>query len=177
MKLKYLSILPLLLITGCASTYIHSELRPIEAKLDINKGVLISTPKDGVYGNTQYQNSGKMTASVIKEAFSKHALKVDLVDNCSGDRCLKNIDAIKYGYYVMPTILQWEDRATAWSGLPDRIEVKIEVYDAKTSKELSSASYTGKSKWMTLGGDNPQDLLSVPTNKYVNGLYGVLGSE
>lgn len=160
-----------LFVTGCSSTYKYSELAPIETNLDSRKGVLISTPEDASYGSTQYRGSGRMTANAVRAAFSKNASKVDLTANCRGDDCLDTIDVRKYGYYVKPIILQWEDRATEWSGRPDRIEIQLVIYDAATKRELANSSYTGTSKWATFGGDRPQDLLPEPTYQYVNGLY------
>ncbi len=78
---------------------------------------------------------------------------------------------------VTTEILHWEDRATEWSGRPDRVEVQISVYDTSTREEVASSSYSGKSKWATFGGDHPQDLLSEPTDNYVRSLYGVKEKE
>ncbi len=172
MRLKIAFLLMALFVSGCASTYKQSELKPAELKLDRNLGVLISTPPDGSYESKQYQDSGIMTANAIKEAFSQHASNVELTTDCNGSDCFRSIDIEKYGYFVKPSILHWEDRNTEWSGKSDRIEIQIVVYDAVTQKELANSTYTGKSKWATLGGDHPQDLLPDPTNQYVNTLYG-----
>lgn len=166
-----LVVLSLSLISGCASTYKHSEFQAPTSKLDSTKGILISTPKNGWYGNTQYRNSGRMTANAIKAAFSKNAKKADVTRDCKGDECLSSIDIGKYGYYVKPIILHWEDRATEWSGKPDRVEIQMVVFDVLTKGELANSSYTGTSKWATFGGDHPQDLLHDPTNEYVSSLY------
>jgi hypothetical protein len=170
LRLLLVTVLTLFAI-GCSSTYKHSELQPIETNLDSRKGVLISTPKDGWYGNTQYRDSGRMTASAVRAAFSKHASSVDLISNCHGDDCLDTIDVEKYGYYVKPEILHWEDRATEWSGKSDRIEIQLVIFNAVTKEELANSSYTGTSKWATFGGDHPQDLLPESTYQYVNRLY------
>jgi len=159
------------LVTGCASTYKHADLHKIGSMLDPNSGILISVPKDGFYETRTYTNSGRMTANAFNAAFSKKAPKVEVVDNCHGENCLNNIDAQKYGYYVEPNILHWEDRNTEWSGKPDRIEIQIVIFDTRTKQQLANSSYTGKSKWGTFGGDHPQDLLQEPTEKYVNSLY------
>jgi hypothetical protein len=71
----------------------------------------------------------------------------------------------------VPEILSWEDRATEWSGIPDSIEIKLSLYDGASGQELSSVVITGKSKWATLGGDHPQDLLAAPFRKFVESLY------
>ena len=85
--------------------------------------------------------------------------------------CLKSNTAGPFDYYVIPEILHWEDRATEWSGLPDKIEVKIIVYDGGTGNEVASTLISGQSKWATFGGDHPQDLLPEPLNNYVESLY------
>jgi hypothetical protein len=72
---------------------------------------------------------------------------------------------------VYPTILHWEDRATEWSGIPDRVEIKIEIIGATTGKGLDSAIIKGKSGLATFGGDHPQDLLPKPVEDYVSGLF------
>lgn len=168
---KILIFTAIFIVTGCTSTYRYSDLQEPTAKLDSNLGVLISIPEDGWYGSQQYRNSGQMTANAVRAAFSKNAIKVDLAKNCQNEKCLENIDIEKYGYLVKPIILHWEDRATEWSGKPDRIEIQLVVYDAVTREELANSSYTGKSKWATFGGDHPQDLLPEPTNAYVSSLY------
>ncbi|WP_417667543.1 DUF4823 domain-containing protein [Pseudidiomarina sp.] len=161
----------MMLFSGCASTYNYSEFQAPVDKLDPSLGVLISVPEDGWYENTQYRNSGRMTVNAVRAAFSKNASKVDIAQDCHDEECLDKIDVERYGYFVKPVILHWEDRATEWSGKPDRIEIQIVIYDAITKSELANSSYTGKSKWATFGGDHPQDLLPEPTNEYVSNLY------
>ncbi len=112
-----------------------------------------------------------MTANTVRSAFSKNASKVTITTDCKGQECLESIDPNAYGYFVQPIILHWEDRATEWSGKSDKVEIQIITYDSKTQKEIGNTTYTGKSKWLTFGGDHPQDLLEEPTLKYVESLY------
>ncbi len=65
-------------------------------------------------------------------------------------------------YLVYPTILHWEDRATEWSAIPDKVEVKIEVVEAATDRSIASAVIKGNSGLAAFGGDHPQDLLPEP---------------
>ncbi|MCG9738043.1 DUF4823 domain-containing protein [Shewanella insulae] len=160
-----------LLLTACSSTYQHSALQAPIAKLDPAKGVLIAMPKDGWYGDKVYRNSGRMTANAVRSAFSKYTSRVSIAADCVGDDCLKQLDANQFGYFVKPIILHWEDRATEWSGISDTIEIQLIVIDARTKQEIANASYTGKSKWASFGGDHPQDLLPEPTNEFVSSLY------
>jgi len=171
MNIKFLLVVSMLVTAGCASTYIVNESKPIDTKLDSSLPVLISIPKDGSFGNNNYTNSGRMTANAVKSAFVKHVSQVDISENCQGNTCLSEADSIKYGYYVKPVILHWEERNTEWSGKPDRIEIQLVIYDTVTRKIVASSSFSGKSKWATLGGDHPQELLPKPTDAYVETLY------
>jgi hypothetical protein len=162
-----------LLLAGCASTYEQQDMRPVSDALDPTKTVLISVPNDGTYGSTVYENSGMMTAEAVMAAFAAHAANADLITGCVGRDCLEVVDGEMCGYYVMPVIRHWEDRATEWSGKADRIDIQLVIFNAATGEEIANSSYTGKSKWMTFGGDHPQDLLTEPTNDLVADLYGV----
>jgi hypothetical protein len=160
-----------LLVAGCASTYTNIPVVPPTAKLVAGNAVLIATPANGSYGTAVYSSSGKMTADAVRAAFMRYAANATVVPNCRDLPCLEKAQTPAFGgYYVVPEILHWEDRATEWSGIPDRLEVKLLVYDS-SKKEIAATIIGGKSKWATLGGDHPQDLLPEPLNKYVDSLY------
>ena len=159
------------MLAGCAATYQMQTLNETKTFLERGKGVYISIPKDGSYGNDVYSNSGRMTADALKAGFMKYSNKVYLTNECHGDTCFEKIPIEEYSYYVWPEILHWEERATEWLGLPDRIEVKILIFDTGTKQELSSVVLRGKSKWATFGGDHPQDLLPEPINDYLILMY------
>jgi hypothetical protein len=159
---------------GCTSTYNHLVSRATSEKLDPELGVLISTPEDGSYGDKVYRNSGRMTSNAIMIEFSKFTKRADITEECKGNQCLNIIETQKYGYYVEPKILHWEDRNTEWSGKSDRINIQLTIFDALSKRELAKSTYAGKSKWGTFGGDHPQDLLPEPTRNYVESLYSGL---
>ena len=92
-------------------------------------------------------------------------------DECSGIECFSLIDESKFGYFVDPVILHWEDRSTEWSGKSDRLEVQLKIVDVVSRGEIASTVISGKSKWLTFGGDHPQDLLKSPIEGYVESLY------
>lgn len=76
-----------------------------------------------------------------------------------------------FDYLIFPPILEWEDRATEWSGIPDKASIKISIIKVSTSKTIDSAIIKGKSGVATFGGDHPQDLLVKPVDDYVNSLF------
>ena len=143
----------------------------METKLNPYAGILISVPENGWYGEKTYTNSGKETAKAVKNAFLKHSKIVVISDSCKKEDCLKSIDVEKYAYYVKPEILHWEDRATEWSGRADKVKIQVVVYDSSSKKQIAEFSYSAKSKWLTFGGDQPQDLLQKSLDHYVNLLF------
>lgn len=155
---------------GC-TTYSQKNVSEASAKLQRGKSVAIAMPTNGQYGSTVYSGSGHMTATPVQGAFSRHTNRTTAVANCKDLNCLMTDRSQISDYYVVPEILHWEDRATEWSGIPDKIEVKITVFDGLTGNDIALTIISGKSKWLTLGGDKPQDLLPEPLNAYVESLY------
>lgn len=158
-------------LTGCSAKYGENVLDKANVDLVKDKAIVIAEPANGFYGNIQYPDSGKMTANAVKAAFSRYSDKITVKSGCKDLTCLTPSGGGFSGYYVVPEILHWEDRATEWSGIPDKIDVKLTVYDGLNSKRIASTILSGKSKWMTFGGDHPQDLLAQPINNYVESLY------
>jgi len=159
------------LVSACSATYKQNVLLEPSTKLVKGKSVLIATPADRWYGKIEYAGSGRMTALATQAAFARFSNNVSISADCKDLACLKKSASGPFDYYVIPEILHWEDRATEWSRLPDKIEVKIMVYDGGTGKELASTLISGESKLGTFGGDHPQDLLPEPLNNYVESLY------
>jgi len=161
----------LLVISGCTSTYTKMTLSQPSTVLQRGKTVAIATPDDGFYETKQYRGSGQSTAQAARAAFAKFAAQTSVLPECKVLACLKETSAVGSDYLVVPEILHWEDRNTEWSGIKDKLEIKLSVYDAKTGKELAATVLAGKSKWMTFGGDHPQDLLQEPIDAYVATLF------
>lgn len=156
---------------GCTATYQQNTLTLQNEKFTTERSVIIATPKDGFYADQKYPNSGKMTASAVRESFAKFAHSTLIIPECKDLECLSKSKPNILNYYVVPEILHWEDRATEWSGIPDSIEIKISIYDSKDLRDISSTVLSGKSKWATFGGDHPQDLLEEPLDNYIKTLY------
>lgn len=167
----FLLISTAIVLTGCSAKYSTNNIQESHEHLHKNVPVTISKPADGAYEGRPYLGSGSATASVVRAAFLKFSDDVNVIEECGDINCLKNNHTISDGYYVVPQILHWEDRATEWSGIPDQIEVKITIYDAASNNRIASTLISGKSKLATFGGDHPQDLLPDPVNAYISSLY------
>lgn len=173
MRLLLVSIVLLaLLLSACADTYQLLRISRELPKLDKDKIVYVSVPRDGRYGKTVYSGSGPNTTQIVLTAFAQYAKRVE-----SGHEYQTFEEALnaarKHGatYLVVPTIFEWEDRATEWSGIPDKVSIGLSITDTANSETIDSVTIKGKSGLATFGGDHPQDLLPRPVGEYVKSLY------
>ena len=152
------------LLTGCVHNY---KLHPISRTepLRSNTLALIVVPTDGAFEQIKYPGSGRQVARVVATAFAGQGVRVDLIESNQTAR-LEEAD-----YLVTPRIAHWEDRATEWSGRSDRIEIELRTQRARDGMMLNLGSVEGKSRWGTLGGDSPEDMLEKPINEYVHWLF------
>jgi hypothetical protein len=173
-KMRFLLIISsTIFLVSCTAHFQQIDLtdKP-QSKLDSQGKVLVATSQDGRYDTINYSGSGQMTSQVIVTAFARHAKHISITTSCSSiDSCLNDAKNNGQSYLVYPEILHWEERATEWSGKPDRIEVKITLLSVDNGEIIHSAIISGRSKWATLKWDHPQDLLPSPINTYVSSLY------
>jgi hypothetical protein len=154
-----------LLMQGCSNTY-KLEALPLKTApgmtgssdpmMSVGDQVAIALPKDGQYGETVYAGSGNMVQlAVINCLNSKGLMAVTTEDAGVAVRQRAKV----HQWQVKPIILEWEDRATEWSGKPDRIRIELQTTDSD-GRICDRTVVSGVSKWATFGGDNPQDMLT-----------------
>ncbi len=160
-------------LVACADTHQLIRNDALSAvRLTPADAIFIAVPEDGAYGSDVYRGSGQNTAQIVYSAFAKHTRAAKVGRSVqSFDEALASTRQEGRKYLVYPTILHWEDRATEWSAIPDKVEVKIELVDAETANAMTSGIIKGKSGLATLGGDHPQDLLSEPVEEFVSSMY------
>jgi hypothetical protein len=160
-------------LAGCASKYRVDAYEAPIAHLDRQASFYVALPEDGRYGSTIYPGSGATTAQAVETALAVHVDKVVIGTTADEDldAALAQARQRALTHVFMTTILNWEDRATEWSGIPDKITLKYSVYEAQSGKLVSSTVTSASSKWGTMGGDHPQDLLPEPTRKFVDPLF------
>ena len=146
---------------GCTSTYEYQTNNPTTTKLEKNKIVAIATSEDGFYGSDIYEGSGKILSMVVRQQIKIYSSKVTILENKIKIEDFSEKEIEEYDYIVIPEILHWEDRATAWSGLPARISFSIQIYNNK-KELLKSTILSGKSASMTLGSTDPGELIEEP---------------
>jgi hypothetical protein len=173
-------LLPVVLtiLSGCAHTYNVS--RPVAAEstptLSRDATAYVALPQDGSYEGRVYEGSGRYTVSAVSAAFSSRLEEVAVAR--SVEEYEPSLEAARAGghdYLIFPEIKHWEDRATEWSGKSDKIEVRITIVETRTGDLVDSVDIRGTSRWGTLGGDHPQDLLAVPIEDFVAEAFGEQG--
>ena len=160
-------------LCGCSSTY--SEKNVTNATPPILRStsrIYVAIPFDASFKEKVAQGSGKSTAQAFFAAFSKHikSTYISAVPE-SLDEALDSARRRNAEYLLYPNIVRWEDRATEWSGRRDQLELKVDFIDLSTSRVVFSREISATGKWMTDGGDTPNDLLGQPAEQYVNALF------
>ena len=149
-----------LLFPGCANSYTLEELpstlsadRP-SISLCTASPLTVAAPTDGSYGDRTYLGSGATVQRAVVSAL--RTFGVDAREE-PAPVAIRNESSMPM-WRVVPLILEWEDRATEWSGKPDRIRIELRTIDPSGTL-VDAAIVAGASKWATLGGDHPQDML------------------
>lgn len=161
----------LLMLIGCMDS--SQLIKDGDAGLPDRSSFYVAQPADGMYGAKPYPGSGKLTSAIIRQALqnnAQHAVAASRVER--REQALAAARQGGHGYLVFPTILHWEDRATEWNFMRDKVQVKVELVEVISGHTASSAIIAGKSGIATLGGDHPQDLLPEPIEQYLQGLLG-----
>jgi len=159
---------------GCHSTINQTNEEPGtgEAPLVNGSRVYVALPPDALDKKVAVMGSGGRTASALNDAFKRHTRNVvrgKMPETL--EEALTHARDLQYEYVAYPVILKWEDRATEWSGVRDKLQLKIDLVDVKTGGVVKSTMIDGKGRWMTEGEDTPQDMLAEPVEKFVRSLF------
>jgi hypothetical protein len=160
--------------TGCQSTInqTNEDNGTTEAPLRAGSRVYVALPPDAVDNKVAVMGSGGRTASALSDAFKRHTRNVvrgkmpETLEEAVG-----HARDLQYEYVAFPIILKWQDRATEWSGVRDKLQLKIELVDVSTGGVVRSTTIDGKGRWMTEGEDTPQDMLAEPVARFVRSLF------
>ncbi len=161
------------LLAGCQSTYSEQDLSKTTPPLLRNTSrIYVAIPFDVSFKHKVAQNSGKQTADALASAFQKNTRSV--YESKYPESMTEALDsARKYSaeYLVYPMLLKWEDHSTEYSGVRDKLQVRIDTIDMSNSTVVYSKMIEATGKWMSDGGDSPSDLLGEPSQSYVNSLF------
>jgi hypothetical protein len=167
----------MLAMTACKNTYKQAvvETQPMREPLTARSRVYIAMPEDALDKKEPVPASGKRTALAFQEAFQRHTRNVITAKTPeTREAALARARELMCDYLVFPVILEWKDRPTEWTGVRDRLALKVDLIAAESGETIRSSPISAISRWMTDGGDAPQDLLAEPVDKFVRGLFRVM---
>ena len=174
-QLRLFVLIVLLPLAACTNSYRMEKaggtVTSTTPLLAHGEKVLVMLPADGEYGAIKYAGSGTSTQRAIVAALSAAGADA-LTGKAIGDRSAA-IAAAKQAnakWLVIPRIQGWEDRATEWSGLPDRRKLEITIVLVQTEQLSDSTVVSGASKWATFGGEHPQDMLTPALTPWANSI-------
>lgn len=111
--------------------------------------VRVVTPADGAYGGKPAVGSGALVAAAIERV--ANASYRDVGTGPAGAGAARTLE-------VTPRLLHWEDRATNWSGLLDRVEVELRLRDLPSKRERTLV-FEARNGWLTFVNNPPEALL------------------
>lgn len=147
------------LVSGCVDKFETESYSPPTSVISSSAKALILRSEDGQYAGKPYLNSGRMLTDQVEIAVASRLAQATVAQASDVESALAQARSTGVEYVIEPRILHWEDRATEWSGKPDRITIKLAIWDAETGEIVSTSLERASSKWATFGGDHPQDLL------------------
>ena len=171
-KLTSISVvLCLFILSACADV---THIRRNDSRdfvLDSNSRTYISVPRDGSYGAINYNGSGTITAGIVLAAFSLQMTEVEIGDHQQTfEDALAFARKENYEYLIVPKILHWEDRNTAWSGRPSKASINLAIVDVRTGNKIDSVVIDARSSAVRMTDPSPEDALPGPVEDYVQSL-------
>lgn len=178
----------LMLISGCYSR-MHQILRDDDFKpINYNKdeSIAVMLTDDGSHTfiytddknsttqhtkNEFYLGSGIIVATKVQAALLGIFSRVETLNTKNKEKAIILCKQQKINLLVVPTILHWEDRNTPWSGVADKIEVKIEVFNVTLDRAVNSIIFKANNEWATLTDKPPEDLLNGEFNKAIADMF------
>lgn len=161
-------------LVGCVHTYEMNSGGAGTPQARVSKGAafFVGVSENGRLQDRIYYDSGEMLTRAIVEALERHGAKVRAAkDPATVEENLANARSKSAQYLIQPTIVHWEDRATEWSGKPDRVLIRLALLGVATGKTLDSTELSANSKWATFGGDHPQELLPELLRQYTDTIF------
>lgn len=119
-------------------------------------------PDDGIYGGRAYLGSGRAVASRIQQAARMRFPNTAVIQAPSAGAATRSE---RRSLRVEAVIHQWEDRATNWSGVADKIKVQMTLRDGpRVRRDLT---YSAHSTWWTFVNSPPEELLDADFDEAV----------
>jgi hypothetical protein len=176
LKVILLAGLVLFGATACRTTVNQttSDLAPGVAPLRGNSRIYVALPEDAIDKKDPVPGSGRRVSVALHDAFKRHTRNVLMGRTTETlPDAIAHARDLEYEFVAMPTLLKWEDRPTEWTGVRDKLQIKIDLVSVQTGEVVRTTTFDAKGKWMTDGEETPQDLLAEPIDKFVRSNFRI----
>lgn len=141
-----------------------SEILPDEqyhaaATVGVDQKIGVMQPKDPSYADEHYPGSGLILSNRVKEALHGSAKEVVMLGTDQLDEAIRICENNGVQFIIRPIIQHWEDRATNWSGLPDKIALELILIDSPGGGTLNSLLFNASSTFFTFTNQPPEHML------------------
>lgn len=164
-----------LLAAGCSgpNTYtLNSPMVQPVPRLDRAASAYVSIPREGAFGPTIYPGSAAAVAEIIREEFSNYLKEVTTSKELQSlEKAFESAKAVGSDYLIYSELVHWEDRATNWSTITDKIKVSIGIYRVSSRKLLDSVMIEGENSSWQFFNNPPQDILPDAIEEYAKKLF------
>lgn len=182
--LSKVAIVAMVLLTACSTSSKISSVGFESAGLKFGESVAITIPEDSGYETitgidsnnmktkyVEHPGSGILAAQTIRNVFMRHSRSVEILSGCQDSGCLDEENAKNFYYLVILKLDQWEERNTPYSGSPDKVKLKLEIYKSADKKQLGVVNISVESASMTLTDDTVSNLLLMSAVGSIKQLY------
>jgi hypothetical protein len=173
--MKYaITILLCVAIAGCSIPRSAMERGPVPGQIvRPTESVLILGIRDGQeQGQTPAVGSGQGMTAALRKVLVAHAIPLSMSQSTDLATGFNEAQQGGMAYVMQCVITLWQDNATAWSGSGDKLNISIEVYDAKTRRLVAAATHKRVATGFTFVSGSPDRFMDESAEGALSRVYG-----
>ena len=132
--MKYVFALFVMLLAGCSVPRNVREGGPVAGQaISPQATVLMLAVSNGQeQGQSAAMGSGQGMADAMRNVLTAHGVPLSTSQKTDLSQGFEEAARGNFAYVMQCVITLWQDNATAWSGNGDKLNISVQVYDAKT---------------------------------------------
>lgn len=173
--MKYVALLFVcFLAAGCSVPRSVKEGGPVVGyQVNSTAKVLLLRVADGQeQGQEVARGSGEGMVAALRKTLSSHGVPLSTSANMDLSAGLDEAQKTGFDYVLKCTITLWQDNATAWSGNGDKLNISVEVYDAKSRVLAAAATHKRVATGATFVAASPDRFMDEVAVGALSQIYG-----
>lgn len=163
----------MMVLLACGGVRINRSMADPSFRMPRDSPIYVTLARDGEYGGILQPGSGRAVSRALSEVLSYHNPRVSLAEGAEGAaEALESANALGAAFIVAPEVVSWENRATNWSGKPDRVQLLIRVLRVPGGRPLDATTIRIEGPSVVdLGANGPGALLHGALADYAEQLF------